>query len=253
MFNIDKKMNCKNCGKIVEEKFCSYCGQNSKVGKINLSNFLNEISESIFQINRGLFYTLKELFVRPGHSVKEFLNGKRKNHFKPVAYVLTFSTLYFLISRLVGENTWMTDLILGLSKGANDSENGIEIPSFLTWLSENFAYATLLLLPIFSFASYLGFLGFGRNYLEHIVLNSYATGQQAIFYSIFILLKIFIDSKYLEMIPFLISISYAFWVFWQFFIKGNRIINILRSILTYVLYLIFSFGLLFILFAIQKI
>ena len=245
-------MNCKNCGKIVEQKFCSYCGQNSKVGKINLSNFLNEISESVLQVNRGLFYTLKELFVRPGHSIKEFLNGKRKNHFKPVAYVLTFSTLYFLISRLVGENTWMNDLILGFSKGANDSKSGIEIPSFLTWLSENFAYATLLLLPVFSFASYLSFFGFGRNYLEHIVLNSYVTGQQAIFYSIFILLKIFIDSKYLEIIPFLISISYAFWIFLQFFIKGNRIINILRSILTYFLYLIFSFGLIFILFAIQK-
>jgi len=245
-------MNCKNCGKIIEGNFCSHCGQNSKVGKVNLSNFLNEISESVFQINKGLFFTLKELFVRPGHGVKEFLNGKRKNHFKPVAYVLTFSTLYFLISRLTGENTWMNDIISGFSIGVNDSDSGKEIPSFLTWLSENFAYANLLLLPIFSFASYLSFIGFKKNYLEHIVLNSYVTGQQAIFYSFFILIKIFIDSEFLELIPVLISVTYAFWAYWQFFAKGNRIINILRSILTYVLYLIFSLGLLFILNGIQE-
>lgn len=245
-------MKCENCGKIIEGNFCSHCGQNSKVGKISLSNFMNEVAEGVFQINRGLFYTLTELLTRPGLSIKEFLNGKRKDHFKPVAYVLAFSTLYFLISRLVGENTWMNDVIFGFSEGANDSKSGIEIPSILIWLSENFAYATLILLPLFSFASYLSFLGSGRNYLEHIVLNSYVTGQQALFYSFFLILKIFITNKYLEVIPVFISISYTFWVFWQFFAKGNRIINILRSILTYVLYLIFSLGLLFILNGIQQ-
>jgi hypothetical protein len=245
-------MNCKNCGKFIEGNFCNHCGQNSKVGKVNLSNFLNEISESVFQINRGLFFTLKELLIRPGHGVKEFLNGKRKNHFKPIAYVLTLSTLYFIISHLVGENTWMNDVVSGFSIGVNDSGEEIEMLPILTWLSENFAYTTLLLIPIFSLASFLSFLGLGTNYLEHTVLNSYITGQQAIFYSIFILIKIFIDSEYLELIPVLISVAYAFWVYWQFFIKGNRIINILRSVLTYVLYIIFSFGLLFILMAIQK-
>ncbi len=161
-------MNCKNCGQIVDEKYCRHCGQNSKVSKINLSNFLNEVSESIFQINKGLFYTLKELFVRPGGSINEFLNGKRKSHFKPVAYVLTFSTLYFFISRLSAENTWMNDIVSGFSEASWDSESKTKAPSILIWLSANFAYATLLLLPIFSFASYLSFWGLGRNYLEHI-------------------------------------------------------------------------------------
>jgi len=146
----------------------------------------------------------------------------------------------------------MNDIISGFSKASYDSERGIGIPSIVTWFSENFAYATLLLIPIFSFASFLSFSGSGRNYLEHIVLNSYVTGQQAIFYSFFLLLRIFFINTYLELIPFLISILYSFWVFWQFFTKGNRIINILRSVLTYILYSIFSFGLLFIINTVQK-
>lgn len=245
-------MNCKNCGQIVDGKFCNQCGQSSKVGKINLSNFLEEISSSVFQINKGIFYTFKELLVRPGDSIKEFLRGKRKNHFKPVAYLFTFSTLYFLISRVVGGSTMMNDVITGFSLATSHPEKGIEIPSFLAWLAENFAYASLLLLPIFSFASSISFSGLGRNYLEHIVLNSYVTGQQAIFYSIFILLKIFIDNEFLELLPVVISMFYTFWVFWQFFTKGNRIINILRSVITYVLYMIFILALLFISMSIQK-
>ena len=77
-------MNCKNCDKIVDGNFCAHCGQNIKVDKLNLPNFLTEVSDSVFQLNGGLFYTIKELFVRPGHTIREFLIGRRKGHFKPI-------------------------------------------------------------------------------------------------------------------------------------------------------------------------
>lgn len=164
-------MNCRNCGHSIDGKFCKNCGQNSKVDRIDFRNLLNEISESIFQINKGFFYTLKELFIRPGSSLNEFLDGKRKNHFKPVAYVLTLSTVYFLISQVTNQNTWIEDLISGWTDGATAGKSGNEIPKILTWFAKNYAYSTLLLLPVFSIASYLSFLKFGKNYLEHIVVN----------------------------------------------------------------------------------
>ncbi|MFV1884633.1 MAG: DUF3667 domain-containing protein [Balneola sp.] len=238
-------MDCKNCGTTVEGKFCSNCGQDSKVSRINLPNFLNQISESVFLINKGFFYTLINLFVCPGQSIEDFLNGKRKYHFKPIAYVLVISTVYFLISRLAEQNTLIDDLISGFF--SYDSERKSEIPSSLTWFSTNYAYTTLLLIPFFSFASFISFLGYGRNYLEHIVLNAYITGQQAIFYSIFITFEVFIDYELLEVIPVILSVSYTFWVFWQFFAEGNRIVNILRSISTYILYMMLTSGLLYVL------
>jgi hypothetical protein len=237
-------MNCKNCGHSVDGKFCSHCGQNSKVDRINLLNFLNEISESVFQINKGFFYTTRELFVRPGNSLNEFLNGKRKNHFKPIAYVLTLSTIYFLATQVTNQNTWLDHFITGARDGITGKNSTIEIPKMLTWFSKNFAYATLLLLPVFSLASYLSFFKFGKNYLEHFVVNSYITGQQAIFCSFFTIVGTVIQSKVMEILPFVMTTSYTFWTFWQLFSTGNRIINILRSIMTYVLYLVFSLVLL---------
>lgn len=234
-------MNCKNCGEEVNGRFCSNCGQSTKVGKIDLSNFLKDLSNTIFQVDKGFFYTFKELFKRPGISINEFLNGKRKSHFKPITYVLTLSTVYFLASRLSGKNTWMNDLIYTFSASVMDSGNATEMPFILTWLTTNFAYANLFLLPIFSFASFLCFSGKGRNYLEHIVLNAYITGQQAFIYTLFFIPKLFINDPYfLELIPFVLSIAYCLWVYCQFFTKGKKVSIIIRSVLTYSVYFVIS-------------
>lgn len=235
-------MNCRNCGHTVDGKFCSNCGQNSKVGRINLPAVLNEFSESIFQINKGFFYTLRELCIRPGESLKEFLNGKRKNHFKPIAYLLTLSTLYFLITQATNQNTWIEDLITGWMNGATEQNAGVGIPKIATWFAKNYAYTTLILLPLFSLASFLSFFKFGKNYFEHFVINSYITGQQAILYALFAIVETVSKSDAIEAFSLLGVIPYTFWVFWQFFSEGNRTMNILRSIMTYILYLIFSLG-----------
>ena len=79
-----------------------------------MSSILNEFTESIFQIDRVIFFTLRQLFTNPGKSIREYLNGKRKKYVKPIAYLVTFSTIYYIISKIVGQNTWMDDFIKGL-------------------------------------------------------------------------------------------------------------------------------------------
>lgn len=229
-------MNCKNCGELVKGNFCPNCGQDVKVRKINFSNFLTQITESVFLINKGFFYTLVNLFSRPGESIREFLDGKRKYHFKPLAYVLVLSTAYYFLSRIAEQSTLFDDLVNGFFNF--DAENENTLSPYIEWFSANYAYATLILIPLFSLASFICFLGYKTNYLEHIVLNSYITGQQTIFYSIFISLEIFSSNELLEVIPVFLSIGYAFWVFWGFFKDGSRVLNFIRSLGTYLLYLI---------------
>ena len=242
-------MNCKNCGHAVEGKYCNHCGQKSNVDRITLSSLMKELTESIFQIDRGFFYTLIQLFTRPGKSIGEYIIGKRRRHFKPIAYLITFSTIYFIIAKMTGQNTWMDDLITGFAAAGPNKE---EIPEILNWFTKNYAYTTLLLIPAFSFASFISFWRMGKNYIEHLVINSYTTGQQAILYSIFAILKKFIGGELFELLPIVISVSYTIMVFWQLFDKGNRMKILLRSLLTYVLYLILSFGILIVILVIMK-
>ena len=234
------EMKCKNCGEIVKEKYCGYCGQNSNITKIQLSSLLRDLSESVFQINRGFLFTLIELFARPGTTIRDFLNGKRVNYFKPISYLLILSTFYFLIALLVDQETWMSDSIIGFYEGASSQTSKIAFPPLVTWFTQNYAYSSLLLIPVFSLASYLSFSKFGSNYLEHIVLNSYITGQQAIFYAVLTSLNAIISSDTLEVVPIFISMFYCIYVFIKFFANGRASEIILRSILTYALHALFS-------------
>ncbi|MEQ8237719.1 MAG: DUF3667 domain-containing protein [Cyclobacteriaceae bacterium] len=245
-------MTCKNCGKSIENNYCSHCGQKVNVDRIDLPYFLTEFSESFFQVDKGFFYSIKQLLVNPGISINEYLRGKRKKYFKPIAYVITLSTLYFLTTQFTDQNTWIDDAISGFMNGVKEKKENASIPEVFIWFSENYGYATLLLLPVFSLASYLSFYKFKVNYLEHIVINAYITGTQAIFYSLFTIIRIFTDAEIFEITPFFISISYHFLVFWQVFFKGNRLINILRSLMTYVLYFIFCGIIITIVFALLK-
>jgi len=250
-------MNCKNCKNPVSQNFCGHCGQKSNVKRINLPSFLEELSESILQVNKGFFYTVKMLFINPGDSIKAFLNGKRKPHFKPIVYTLTLSTVYYILSKLLDGNTWMNSFIESFSNGVKSSGVDDKLLYLFTWLSGNFAYATLISIPIFSLASYLLFIKYKYNYLEHIVINAYIIGQQAILYSLFLFITPFINNPFIESLPFFVCIGYNFWVYWQIFNTGNRLLNVLRTAMVYclnfILFIIMSFILAFVIIILIKI
>ncbi|WP_258097635.1 DUF3667 domain-containing protein [Marinoscillum pacificum] len=225
-------MNCKNCDEVVTGKFCSNCGQSAKISRINWRNFINQVTESVFLVNKGFFYTLFKLFTKPGQSIRNYLDGKRKGFYQPIAYVLVLSTFYFLLSQLSDKNTLLTNILSGFF--FDEAKNDTRIVSYLSWVSDHHAYITLLLIPVFSLASFVAFIGHQVNYLEHLVLNAYVTGQQAIIYALLL--------PFPEIIPTIIATIYTAWVYWQLFKNGNRAVNVLKTILTYLIYFILSFG-----------
>lgn len=234
-------MECKNCGEIYDGNFCPNCGQSAAVEQLNAKNFIKEVSGSVFQVNRGLLFTVRELFLRPGHSIHHYLEGKRKPYFKPIAYVFTLSTIYFLISRILGSETFLNAIATGWSNGAMDQEidgKGVEM---MNWFAANYGYTVLLLLPVFSLASHLAFRKFKLHYLEHVALNAYVTGHQALLSVVFaILIGMIGANDFLEIAGLTVSIAYATWVYWQFFSEASRVGVLVRTFFTYVLYLILA-------------
>ena len=230
-------MICKNCEQSFEGHFCNNCGQNSKVQKISFRFLVEDILNSALQVNRGILFTIKELTIRPGHSIRDFLEGKRKHHFKPIAFVLLLSTIYVLFTYLTGTKTYLISLIEGMINSL--SKNGYPA-TVLKSLGKNHAYLTLVLLPIFSFASYLSFIKAKYNYFEHLIINLYIAGQQMVIYLIFAIMYHSINSEsyYLQIIPFILSFLFTFWTFIQFFQSKKMIAKIFLSLLTYFIYII---------------
>lgn len=234
-------MTCKNCYHTLEGNYCHNCGQKSNVRRIDRKYIFREISTGIFQLDHGFFFTIKELFVRPGHSIRAFLEGKRKPYFKPIAYVFLLSTAYALTSHFFGKNTYLEDFTEGFYSGmTNDGENAPNTFKVLNWLATNHTYTTLVLLPFYAFASYGIFEKSKYNYFEHLVLNAYITGQQTLIYIIFSLLLIKLDDdSFLAVFPFGIAIVYNFWVFAQFFIDKTLDTRLFLTVITYIFYFLF--------------
>jgi hypothetical protein len=225
---------------VVNGKFCAHCGQKARVGRISLANLLNEISDSVLQVNRGFFYTLIQLSSRPGNTLADYLDGRRKSHFKPVAYLLVLSTLYFFIAQWFDQSTMIDDIFMGWLNRETELNPGAELPGFASWLLSHYAYLALLLVPVFSLSSYIAFYTFKKNYLEHLVVNCYITGHLAVIYSLFIVGGTVAGSDLMKMLSYFAAFTYTFWVFTQLFSKGSTWMNILRVILTYLIYLLLS-------------
>lgn len=231
-------MICKNCKQNFDGNFCNNCGQKHNVERLNFNYLINEISNNILQVNRGIFFTIKELTIRPGHTIRDFLNGKRKQHFKPLAFILFTSAVYVLITYFTNPITVVEEALSGITDALSNNGEKLSITAnILNWLLSNFAYSTLLLIPIFSFASYICFLKEKYNYIEHLILNFYISGQQIIIYLTFAALYyIFgIDGYYKEIIPVIVATLFIFWTYIQFFKNHNFFLKISLTILTYIL------------------
>lgn len=235
-------MKCKNCGNNFEGKYCNSCGQNIRVDKLTLKNFIEELSESIFQINHGLFFTIKSLFLRPGHAIREFLEGQRKSYFKPIAYVLIIATFYYLITKIFETNNLVEDFMGGYNNAKEERLASAKETPVLSWLSNNFAYAILFLIPFFSIGTHLSFFNKSYNYLEHIVINFYITGQQILFYAFLTIIGVLLGKEdSMIMIAVILSMVFRFWTFIQIFEGDNGIKVFFRLIMAYLLfYVIFA-------------
>jgi len=79
---------CKNCGHQVDLKFCPNCGQKASVKRLEMKSVLTELPHSVFHIDKGFLFNVTQLFKRPGYAIKDYLEGKRKNFYNPLAYML---------------------------------------------------------------------------------------------------------------------------------------------------------------------
>ncbi len=195
MIQPDKR--CKNCGQhlLLHQKYCHQCGQKTATHRIDFHFLIHEIQHGIFHVDGGILYTLKQLFTRPGHMLRDYLNGKRQQHFKPLLLVVILGSLCSLIQYLLKpkklneeDNGLITTDITENSAGQYmDFQGFIEyFREIFNWLGGHFAITVLLMLPTAAFGFYLGFRKYKYNYAEWLVILLFLTAQSLAVYAFFI-------------------------------------------------------------------
>jgi hypothetical protein len=107
---------------------------------------------------------------RPGHATREFIDGKRVRHFKPLSLVIVLATLYGLLYHYFIHDLFDVKHITTEENVASASVNVFQ------WITDHFAYVSLFVIVNATIASYLVFKKQGYNVAEHLVLNTFLYG-----------------------------------------------------------------------------
>ncbi len=171
---------CPNCNDEIIKNFCSNCGQ-KKFKRIDKKYIWEEIQYTTIHTNKGLLYTLKNLVVNPGKTARQFIDGCRVNHYKPILLVFLLSGISTFISvKFLNFNEVLKKQYESQQMNA---ELANEIVHFVT------SYNSLIMLamvPVFACFTKIGFFRWGHNYYEHIVINAYFLSFYIVLIMIFV-------------------------------------------------------------------
>ena len=125
---------CENCNTEITQNYCPNCGSSTSLQRIDRKYIWSEIS-SVLNLDKGIFYTIKELCIRPGKTVREFLIYDRKRLVKPIIFVI-FSSLFFIINQK----------IFKFKTGTTPNNiNSIGVQKAFEWVDENFGIINIAL------------------------------------------------------------------------------------------------------------
>jgi len=109
-----RRVKCLNCGKIYESMYCPDCGQPRTVKRYNWKEVGRSLTNGFFKSDNGFFYTVKNLFLRPGPFVKDYLAGKRVKSFSPFPFlfvIVACVSLFVTVRQRVYNETTLMDKI----------------------------------------------------------------------------------------------------------------------------------------------
>lgn len=220
--------HCANCGRAIdvpEQKFCPDCGQPTPAHRIDWHFLGHELEHSVLHMDRGVLYTLKRLMLRPGHLIRDYLDGRREGIVKPLlllmmtAAALVLLSHYLLSGDIVGSS--VTDGMRQAFADNNDpTGKGAELLKAFeytkNWFNEHITLVTLLILPLEAAALQLAFLGARKlNYPEWLVITAFLTAQTFVVWCISVPFQRL--SPDVQPVMFLLAIAYNLFSLVQLF------------------------------------
>ncbi|MBQ6205033.1 MAG: DUF3667 domain-containing protein [Prevotella sp.] len=103
----DKEHDCATCGTHFQGNYCPRCGQSSSIGRYSLKNAVLLFLDVWGLGNRGMFRSLRDLVLRPGYMIRDYLQGMQMAYFPPFKMfflLIAFSVLVDTGLNIKGEN-----------------------------------------------------------------------------------------------------------------------------------------------------
>lgn len=224
---------CKNCGNSFEGKFCNNCGQKSDTHRFTFKHALHEFVHTFTHVDSGLLYLIKEMFIRPGVVVREYIEGKRKKYFSPMQFlVLGVAVSFFLTLKLgvLGYKNVPPEIFAKLSFWQS---------FFLQYNNFIYTYFNVQLfvaVPVMAVFSWLFFRSSGYNYSENVILHTFLGGTRSVIYILLMpVLYGFKEKWYLGIGAYYVLFSIYYLITYLQFFKGNKFVIVIKFIFSLVI------------------
>ncbi|MGX7690430.1 DUF3667 domain-containing protein [Flectobacillus roseus] len=219
-------IHCKNCQNEYHGHYCPNCGQKATTKRLVFNDIFSELLNAFTYFNRGLLYTLKMMSTRPGHSVREYVQGKRVNHFHPVNYLLLIGGVATWIYIHYWDDLFNMEIMFQSMKTREQRAVMPFVKKAIHFAFENYTYQLMINILLYGFFC-VKILGKERyNWVEGIVLHLFVLSHSELiklllFPFLFFLKNSIIGFYAQSLISSLISMVYMIWAYKQFFEEEN--------------------------------
>lgn len=89
---------CHTCETEYQGNFCPRCGQSAKIGRYSFKSAFLSFLDVWGLGNRGMFRTLRDLLLRPGYMIRDYIKGMQMAYFPPFQMFFLFATLSLFVA-----------------------------------------------------------------------------------------------------------------------------------------------------------
>lgn len=176
---------------------------------------------------KGILYTVKELLVHPGKSVRHFITDDRNRLVKPVVFIIITSLIYSTINHFFHiEDGYVK---YQESKSAPHSA----ITDVFEWVQHHYGYANIIMGVFIAFWVKLFFKKYHYNFFEILILLCFAMGIGMLIFTVFTVAEGLSHIKLMNVAS-VIGFAYCTWAIAQFF-SGKKVMDYVKSFFAYLL------------------
>lgn len=237
-------MTCKNCSSAITGNFCSNCGQKGEVHRITIKHVIHDFLHAFTHADKGFLLLVKDLLIKPGIVVKEYIEGKRKKYFNPLSFLVICAALHFYAASTTG---YFEALSNAEKRGGAPQQVAIWKEVFEISSKYGKTLDLFILVPLITIVAWIFFRKPKYNLAEHFVLQSFVLSEGLIARTLIFIPLFLAFPKYVRwnLMVFQISLLiYLIFAYRQFF-HQNIFLTIIKTILIMVLYIVLYWMVLF--------
>ncbi|MGY3211582.1 DUF3667 domain-containing protein [Mucilaginibacter sp. HD30] len=213
--------NCRSCDNAVTEKFCGNCGQAVHVKRVDFHYVWHEV-QHLLHFEKGFLYTIQELLIRPGTSVKDFISFNRSRLVKPVIFLIIASLIYS-----TAEHFFHIE-----GEYINYSSDKVSATSAIfSWIEGHYGYANIMLGVFIAVWIKIFFKRYAFNLFEILILLCFAMGMGMLILAIVAAIDGLFKVKLMEIGGYA-CVLYCSWAIGNFFDR-KKVMSYVKALIAY--------------------